>query len=188
VSGQVPPADGMFSHVPADVDGFDLLAELALDMRWSWNQAADQLWRQLDSELGQHTHNPWVLLQTVSRERLRHAWVDGQFRDKVGTLVRARREVLDAPAWFQRSHPQSTLTRVAHTEDTTADRLYAALGSVLRWRCDFRSRPATFCGSDDTVGALAHRRSATARLACAAAAAALRDPGLSGPDLFSETS
>jgi hypothetical protein len=28
-----------------EVEGFDSLAELALDLRWSWNHAADELWR-----------------------------------------------------------------------------------------------------------------------------------------------
>ena len=114
MSSPTLPADGTFSAVSSDGDGFDSLAELALDMRCSWNHSADQLWQQLDTELWQHTHNPWVLLQTVSRERLRHAWADAQFRDKVGMLGRARRQALDAPAWFQHSYPQSTLTRVAY--------------------------------------------------------------------------
>ena len=29
----------------AEIDGFDSLAELALDMRWSWNHSADKRWR-----------------------------------------------------------------------------------------------------------------------------------------------
>src|ERR1700687_4607347 len=106
--------DVTFSRLPTDIDGFDSLAELTLDMRWSWNHAADELWQQLDSELWEHTHNPWVLLQTVSRERLKQAWANAEFRDKVGMLVRTRRQELDAPAWFQRSYPQSPLTRVAY--------------------------------------------------------------------------
>ena len=53
-----------------DVEGFDSLAELALDMRWSWNHATDEVWRQLDPVLWELTHNPWVVLQTVSREKL----------------------------------------------------------------------------------------------------------------------
>ena len=35
----------------AQVEGFDSLAELALDMRWSWNHAADEVWRKLDPAL-----------------------------------------------------------------------------------------------------------------------------------------
>ncbi|HEY4973318.1 MAG TPA: DUF3417 domain-containing protein, partial [Steroidobacteraceae bacterium] len=99
---------------PSDVDGYDALAQLALDVRWSWNHAADALWRQLDSELWDLTHNPWVVLQSVSRARLQRAWADAQFRDQVGVLVRSRRQALDAPAWFQGSYPDSAMQRVAY--------------------------------------------------------------------------
>jgi glycogen phosphorylase len=34
-----------------DVEGFDSLTELALDLRLSWNHATEQLWRQLDPVL-----------------------------------------------------------------------------------------------------------------------------------------
>ena len=64
----------------ADVEGFDPLAELALDMRSSWNHATDQVWRQLDPVLWELTHNPWVVLQTVSREKLQRALADPAFR------------------------------------------------------------------------------------------------------------
>jgi len=30
--------------LPTELEGFDSLAELALDMRWSWNHATDKLW------------------------------------------------------------------------------------------------------------------------------------------------
>lgn len=55
---------------PAESLGSDALAELALDMRWSFNHAADAIWRELDPVLWSLTHNPWFVLQTVSRERL----------------------------------------------------------------------------------------------------------------------
>ena len=29
----------------------DALTEIALNLRWSWNHAADELWSQLDAEL-----------------------------------------------------------------------------------------------------------------------------------------
>ncbi|MGA2348283.1 MAG: DUF3417 domain-containing protein, partial [Candidatus Sulfotelmatobacter sp.] len=48
----------------------DALTDLALDLRWSFNHSADQLWEQLDPELWELTHNPWVMLQTVSRAKL----------------------------------------------------------------------------------------------------------------------
>ena len=46
-----------------DAEGFDALAEMALDIRSSWNHATDQVWRQLDPVLWALTRNPWVMLR-----------------------------------------------------------------------------------------------------------------------------
>jgi starch phosphorylase len=100
--------------LPADVEGFDSLAELALDMRSSWNHATDQVWRQLDPRLWEFTHSPWVVLQTVSREKLQHVLADPEFRKNIDDLVQARRTAAQAPAWFQQTYPQSPLSCVAY--------------------------------------------------------------------------
>ena len=99
---------------PANPPGFEALAELALDMRWSWSHTSDELWRWLDPELWATTNNPWVVLQTVSRERIARLLADPLFRESVDGLVRARRQAVTAPAWFQRNHPQDVLTCVAY--------------------------------------------------------------------------
>ena len=78
--------------LPTDVEGFDSLAELALDMRSAWNHAADPVWRQLDPELWALTRNPWVVLQTVSREKLQDVLNDPAFRKTLDDLVRERRD------------------------------------------------------------------------------------------------
>lgn len=98
----------------ADVAGFDLLSELALDMRSSWNHASDQIWRELDPELWALTQNPWVVLQTVSREKLQQMSADLVFQKKISSLLQARRKAAEAPAWFQQAYPQSKLTCVAY--------------------------------------------------------------------------
>ena len=64
----------IYGLVPTEVEGFDSLAELALDMRSSWNHAGDDVWRLLDSELWELTQNPWVVLQTVSRDSSSVSW------------------------------------------------------------------------------------------------------------------
>jgi starch phosphorylase len=99
---------------PVDVEGFDSLVELALDMRWSWNHAADEMWRQLDPALWDLTHNPWLILQTLSRDRLQSVFADSIFRQEVQILVEERREAAAAPAWFQQNYPQAPLTSVAY--------------------------------------------------------------------------
>ena len=98
----------------ADVDGFDSLTELALDMRSSWNHSTDQVWRLLDPVLWDITHNPWVILQTVSRAKLQSMLAEPAFRKTVDDLVQARREDAEAPAWFQQTHANSPLSCVAY--------------------------------------------------------------------------
>ncbi len=97
-----------------DIEGFDTLSELALDMRWTWNHATDQVWRQLDPARWGLTQNPWVVLQTVSREKLQGVLADPTFRKNIDDLVQARRDAVAAPAWFQQTHPQAPLTCVAY--------------------------------------------------------------------------
>jgi starch phosphorylase len=97
-----------------EVDGFDSLAELALDLRWSWNHAADEVWQQLDPALWELTHNPWVVLQTVSRSRIEQLSSDPIFRKRVDELIQAKTEAAAAPAWFQQNHAASPLTCIAY--------------------------------------------------------------------------
>jgi starch phosphorylase len=100
--------------LPTDVEGFDSLARLALDMRWSWNHATDQVWRRLDPVLWDLTQNPWVVLQTVSREKLQGVLAEPAFRRNIDDLVQARLDAADAPAWFQQTWPQAQLGCVAY--------------------------------------------------------------------------
>src|SRR6476619_4296062 len=94
----------IFSLLPTEIEGFDFLAELALDMRWSWNHSTDEVWHQLDADLWEITHNPWVVLQTVSRDQIERVLADPIFRKNVDGLVEATRQATKAPAWFQKNH------------------------------------------------------------------------------------
>ena len=114
MSEQTPGRHPNEPPLSTDVEGFDALAELALDMRSSWNHATDQVWRQLDPVLWELTHNPWVVLQTVSREKLQGVLADPAFRKNVDDLVQVRRDAAEAPAWFQQTYPQSPLRCVAY--------------------------------------------------------------------------
>jgi glycogen phosphorylase len=101
-------------NLPADIEDFDSLAELALDLHWSWNHATDEVWRQLDSALWELTQNPWVVLQTVSKDKLQGVLADSNFRKNVDDLLLAKRQAAESPAWFQQKHPQSPLKCVAY--------------------------------------------------------------------------
>ena len=104
----------LYDLLPSDVEGYESLVDLALDMRWSWSHATDEVWRQLDPVLWELTHHPCDVLQTVSRDKLRNALADPAFRAKIDDLVRSSKQMEDAPAWFQQAHPQSPLNCVAY--------------------------------------------------------------------------
>jgi glycogen phosphorylase len=114
MSKQTRASHPIYNLLPTEIEGFDSLAELALDMRWSWSHAADEVWQQLDPDLWDLTHNPWAVLQTVSRDQLQRASADPAFRKSVDDLVQARRQAAKAPAWFQQEHSKSPLTSVAY--------------------------------------------------------------------------
>src|SRR5665648_756880 len=104
----------VYSFLSSDLEGVDSLAALALDLRWSWDHAADEVWRQLDPALWDLTHNPWVVLQTVSRDQFKTVMSDPVFRKKVDVLIQSKEKANTSPAWFQQSYPQSPLTCVAY--------------------------------------------------------------------------
>ncbi|MGA2653813.1 MAG: alpha-glucan family phosphorylase [Terracidiphilus sp.] len=104
-------------RAPSDwfkVDGVDALVELALNLHWSWNHAADELWEALDKDLWVTTQNPWVILRTVSREKIKASLGAPEFRRKLDSLLRQNRDSFQADAWFQRKHPGAGLSTVAY--------------------------------------------------------------------------
>ncbi len=114
MSKQTRISHPIYRLLPQEIEGFDSLAELALNMRWSWNHATDEVWRQLDPELWEITHNPWIVLQTVSRDQIARVLADPVFRKNVDGLVEVSRQAAKAPAWFQQNYPQGSLTCAAY--------------------------------------------------------------------------
>jgi glycogen phosphorylase len=101
--------------MPINVEtGMELLRQLALDLRWSWNHSADELWSRLEPELWLRTHNPWVVLQTVSPQRLAQLLNDALFRDRVEGLIGVTQEATRTEAWFQQAHADAARVRIAY--------------------------------------------------------------------------
>ncbi|HEY5374794.1 MAG TPA: alpha-glucan family phosphorylase [Polyangiaceae bacterium] len=99
---------------PTPPQGLEALTELAMDLRWSWNHAADDVWKELDPALWKLTHHPNVVLQTVSRDRLASALADPGFCRSLDRLLQAKRAAAATPAWFQRVHPEAAATSIAY--------------------------------------------------------------------------
>src|ERR1700691_5853276 len=92
----------------------DALSDLALDLRWSFNHSADKLWERLDPDLWDLTHNPWVVLQTASEEKLQSVTSDPHFQLLVADLHTEKLTIEQSQGWFQKAHPRSGLTAVAY--------------------------------------------------------------------------
>ncbi len=93
---------------------YESLLELALDLHWSWSHATDKIWKQLDPVLWELTHNPYIVLQTSSHERINLILDDPIVRDLIEDLLQDKKQRALAPAWFQQAHPNSTLNRIAY--------------------------------------------------------------------------
>jgi starch phosphorylase len=92
--------------LPSMPEGLEGLIDLALDLRWSWNHAADKLWRKIAPELWDRTGNPWLVLQTVAASRLQNLAADASFRKLLNASVSDHRKALEMPTWFQQAYPE----------------------------------------------------------------------------------
>jgi starch phosphorylase len=108
------PGKDVPAVTPAPALGIDALKELALNLHWSWNHMADKLWEALDSYLWEKTQNPWVILQTVSHDRVKTLLATADFQDLLSALLQHNRKFFSADAWFQKTHPGAAITAIAY--------------------------------------------------------------------------
>src|ERR1039457_3943137 len=102
-----------YTNLASEARSDDPLIRLALDLHWAWNHSTVMLWKRLDPELWELTHNSWVVLQTVSKQKLDSAWADPEFQKMVAEFEEARAN-REAPRWFETAHPAATLKTVAY--------------------------------------------------------------------------
>jgi starch phosphorylase len=100
--------------LPRDIDGGEQLFALALDLQWSWSHSADELWKQIEPELWRLTRNPWVVIQTVSRTKLKALSESPDFRRRLEALARRQQDHAQASAWYQHNHAHQPLSHVAY--------------------------------------------------------------------------
>ena len=93
--------------LPVLPSGLEGLVDMALDLRWSWSHAVDEVWERLDPELWESTHNPWHILQTIAQTRLEEFAADPDFLRLVERHVDERQRTLEAPSWFSKAYPAS---------------------------------------------------------------------------------
>ena len=104
----------IYGLLPTGIPEIESLAVLALDMRWSWNHEADELWQQLDPALWELTHNPWIVLQSVSKDQLERQLADASFKTKINDLLKQKELAATETDWFKENHSNAPLSCVAY--------------------------------------------------------------------------
>jgi starch phosphorylase len=104
----------IYGLLPTGIPEMESLAALALDMRWSWNHEADELWQQLDPALWELTHNPWIVLQSISKDQLEWQLADASFKTKINDLLQQKELAASETDWFRENHSNSPLSCVAY--------------------------------------------------------------------------
>src|SRR5690606_32302621 len=80
---------------------------------WYWDHSADEIWEKLAPDLWEQTHNPWVVLRTVSFDELKLFLTDQSVLDKINEL-KSKKLPVSGNSWFQKNHADSPLNTVAY--------------------------------------------------------------------------
>jgi glycogen phosphorylase len=94
--------------------GLEGLADLALDLRWTWSHVSDRLWEALDPDVWERTENPYFILQNVSQSRLEEVAKDAGFKEEIQKWLAERQRYLQDPGWYGRERGASGLKTVAY--------------------------------------------------------------------------
>ena len=90
------------------------LADLALDLRWNSNHAAHRLWEYIDAELWQAARDPWMMLESITDDRLDELLRDNDFLSQLAKQLAVRARYLEHEGWFPQQYGTGTLRKVAY--------------------------------------------------------------------------
>jgi glycogen phosphorylase len=94
-----PPEDLLGTRLPPPIAG---LAEIALNLRWAWDERSRELFRKVDREAWEQTeHNPVLMLQGLGEERLTALAADPAFVADVEAVLDDLRSYVTEPRWYQ---------------------------------------------------------------------------------------
>jgi starch phosphorylase len=113
-----------FTVTPAVPPALSRLVDIAMNLRWTWHREALDLFRRLDPQLWEVSgHNPFVMLGSITQERLGGASIDEGFLSQYGRVCRSLDEYMRGATlhsdvrdslgperpWFNRAHAGSDL-------------------------------------------------------------------------------
>src|SRR4249919_9429 len=105
-----------YAGLPPLPERLGRLRELALDLWWSWNPDARQVFRSLDYPLWRKTaHNPVHMLRTVPQDTLEKAAADARFVERYDRAIAGLDAARHASnTWWSRTFPETTQHTIAY--------------------------------------------------------------------------
>lgn len=94
--------------------GYLTLRQLAFDQSIRWSGLNDDLWRSLDNPLWELTHNPCLVFNAVSEQRIGVLLTDSHFHARVQQVAEEHRQLLARPTWFETRRPAFDPIQVAY--------------------------------------------------------------------------
>ena len=99
--------------VPTLPANLEPLRELALNLWWTWDREALDLFHHLDAELWEKTyHNPVAMLGQISQERLDTTSKNSVFLARLEVIHKKFREYHKTPSWFETHYKDGTLSNL----------------------------------------------------------------------------
>ena len=96
--------------VPTLPPNLEPLRELALNLWWTWDREALDLFQYLDAELWQKTyHNPVAMLGQISQKKLDTISKDNTFLARLDVIYQKFKEYHKARSWFETDHKKGPL-------------------------------------------------------------------------------
>jgi len=94
-----------------ELDGLDTLITLAIDLSYTGDHQAEKIWAGLHPQLWEQTQSPWVILKTVSVERLKEFLAEPGVKTSLQQLLGSGQE---KTVWFEEKYPQPPLKHVVY--------------------------------------------------------------------------
>ncbi len=105
----------LIEELPAGLQPLaDAVANMVIDLRWTWSHAGDSVWKIIDPQAWEQTENPHVVLQNLTRERLEELDKDRRFKKRLERLAAAHKDYCNSAGWYDETHSDAGLKTIAY--------------------------------------------------------------------------
>lgn len=95
-------------------DRFDALRRMAFVLSIRWSRVNEEIWLRLNPDVWEMTHNPCLVLNAVSREKIDEHLADDAFNAQLQCIIDQHQKQLAAPTWFTVLPDASAIGQIAY--------------------------------------------------------------------------